>query len=533
MRVTALQIKHVLGIEEMSIECGRITTISGRNATGKSSVLAALQAGLGGGDLAKLQKVGSEDEAAVVLLLDEGKYRVERQGKEVDVLQRVDDSAAYEKIRRPQSWLDSLLDPLLTNPLRFLSAHPNERADILLKVIPLQLDRDAFMKRLDGAWPAGKPLVDGHPLEVLSYTRGVLFDERTGVNRSARDKEASAYELQKALPAEMPADPAAALAEASRERDVLLEKLATKRSEAEVAERQAFDAAKAKYDEIAAVVSGEFKTTAAKLRGAADTRIADLATALERQIAALKEEHERAVAGIREATDKAVLDVKEEGEKKLAVAEAEVEKAEADASDARRGAFALVDGLQPDLQKLNERVAELAAIDKNLADLRSRKALADKFQSEADALKEMSQRLTAAIEAVDAQKQELAKGIPIPGLEVVGKQILVDGVPFDQLNAGARIGIAVKVAALRARTQVLPVIFVDGAEALDREHYELLVRELEASGCQAFIAKVEDDELRVEARAGTPPPSEAKVLAMPPAAAAPARAGRRQRTLSE
>lgn len=507
MRVTSVRIKNVLGISEASLECGSITEIRGKNGSSKSSLLAAIQAGLQGGDLARLQKVGTEEEPEVVLVLDGGRFRVEREGGKTDVLERVGDTAAYEKVRRPQSWLDSLFDPILTNPLRFLSAHPNDRADLLLEVLPLQLDREAFMAKIATAWPAGRVLIEGHPLEVLGFAREVLFDERTGVNRSQKDKASSAYELQKALPAEMPEDPADEQRKVAQARDELFQDLAQKKADAEAAESKAKAAASAVYEETAARINGDFKTAAAKLRGAAGARIEEL-----------KAELERAIAAVKETAEAAVNEERRKGELELAAADQALGKAEEEAAELRKQAFAIVEALRPELQALDERAGKLAAQSQEVARLQKTKEMADRFAREAESFTAVADELTKAITAVDMHKRELVQGLPIEGLEIQGKQILVNGIPFDQLNTAKRIQIAVKVATLRARTQVLPVVFVDGAEALDADQYAVLISELEKAGVQAFVAKVEDGDLAIAAREGkVPEASAAKVVAIPPA----------------
>jgi hypothetical protein len=92
---------------------------------------------------------------------------------------------------------------------------------------------------------------------------------------------------------------------------------------------------------------------------------------------------------------------------------------------------------------------------------------AEEFDRQRDRMKAEADRLTQALAALDAYRRRMAEDLPIPGLSIEGKEIRVNGVPYDQLNMQARIDIAVKVAMLRAKGQKLPVIFVDGAEALD------------------------------------------------------------------
>jgi hypothetical protein len=146
MRVTAVHVRNVLGIDELDLKPGQITKVGGANGSGKSSLLAAVQAAIGGGNLANLKRVGSEDEPEVVIVLDEGRYRVERKGDKVRVRERVGDSAAYEDVRRPQAFLDALYDGAMANPVTFLTAHPNTRTSTATRSWP----RSARRGRRDG-----------------------------------------------------------------------------------------------------------------------------------------------------------------------------------------------------------------------------------------------------------------------------------------------------------------------------------------------------------------------------------------------
>jgi energy-coupling factor transporter ATP-binding protein EcfA2 len=73
LKVAGINVHDVLGIREFKLEPGRVTIISGRNGSAKTSLLSSVQAALGRGSLAKLARVdpdGKETAPSVVLVLD-------------------------------------------------------------------------------------------------------------------------------------------------------------------------------------------------------------------------------------------------------------------------------------------------------------------------------------------------------------------------------------------------------------------------------------------------------------------------------
>ena len=116
------------------------------------------------------------------------------------------------------------------------------------------------------------------------------------------------------------------------------------------------------------------------------------------------------------------------------------------------------------------------------------------FEGEATAHEAESARLTAALDRLDAFRRGLAKDLPIPGLEVEGAEIRLDGVPLAQVNTSRRVAVAARVATARAERNPLKVLFLDGLEGLDSEHREALLAYLVENGVQAFAAVVTDGE---------------------------------------
>jgi ABC-type cobalamin/Fe3+-siderophores transport system ATPase subunit len=107
---------------------------------------------------------------------------------------------------------------------------------------------------------------------------------------------------------------------------------------------------------------------------------------------------------------------------------------------------------------------------------------------------ESTQR-TAALDAIDAYKQELLANLPIANVEVINGEIYRGGVPFDRLNTSQRISIAVDLARLRAGK--LGVVCIDGAEALDSKTMDAFRAATAQSDLQFFVTKVTDGALHV------------------------------------
>ena len=60
MKIASIHIENVLGIEELDINPGAVTRITGANATGKSSTIEAIKSAVKGGHDATLIRQGAE-----------------------------------------------------------------------------------------------------------------------------------------------------------------------------------------------------------------------------------------------------------------------------------------------------------------------------------------------------------------------------------------------------------------------------------------------------------------------------------------
>ncbi len=488
LRVLSVQVRNVLGIDERALDPqGRAVVLEGRNASGKSSLLSAVRAGLSGGSLATLARVGAKEEPEVVLVLSGpgGEYRVEKKGEETArVLKRIGDSQAFADVRRPQQFLSRLFDSQTANPVAWLMAKPKDQAILLLEALPLEMDETALAKRLGDATSYLRPMPPGlHPLEHLSIVRDQLFTARTGVNRDAKSKAQAAEQLRRELPAKAPEDPAAEIVAAEKRAEELAGDVARDEEQAVATEREAAQAARTDRDAAIERVRVEFKAQAAGLRAGHEKRAAALLAEVERQI-----------AGNATAVEKDIGAGIERGETEIAALERTYEEALGGGATARAKATEALRVRGVYLSETRERLATLREQAEQATRFRALDEQAGGFEADARHHEEESDRLSEVMNELDAFRRGLCKDLPIPGLEIEGAEIRLDGIPFDQVNRGRRVEVAAKVAQARADLHPLKVLFLDDLEKLDTAHRTALLEYLVEHGVQAFGAVVTDGD---------------------------------------
>lgn len=472
LRITQVTIKDVLGAREVGIEAGEITVISGENGTGKTSVLEAVKTAIGGGKLANLARIDDTEETKpeVVLVLDgdEGHFRIEKDGTKVRVRERVGDTQGFKDVQSPQRWLSGLYDGALANPIDFLNANDKRRVLLLLEALPIELDRKQLWEEM-GLEPTLYPPVPStlHPLQEIGMIRENVFRERTGVNVDRKGKESAAEQTRRETPAELPADQEAKIT-------ALMDKIndeteSVVRREGAAAEKRDKARWRHRIDLTAQTgkVDREGESFASELRAETERRISARLADDTILIENFTNDYDRKNTEVSNAYDDEMTEFNE--------------------------AQSAIDGDKLRLSELRHQQRE-ATMARTLA----RKA--EDFQTQADELSAESERLTAALDALDLFRRRLADDLPIKGLEVGDKTIKHNGIPWSQLNTALQIELAVKISCLRARGKRLPVVWVDGAERLDSDNFEILCASLHEENVQAFIGKVGDEPLTWETK---------------------------------
>ena len=371
--------------------------------------------------------------------------------------------------------------------MAFLRADEKTLALLILRALPLTLDRAALLAEMDLTADdiPDAPVAGAHAFDELKAIRDAIFNRRQGVNRDEKGQTQAADHLRLNSPAVFPvAATQKQLADLEEKAVTLAADLAADEEAAEAAQREAIEAARTTHLTEDTRAWSAFKEAEAKLNADHDASAAALRAEVEKKIAADRQATDDTVAALRESTAHDTADL-------IRVRNEAEDKAREDLEAAKLMMQARRSTLAQAREQLAKGRVEMESSTKT-------KALLDQakdFDTKAERLRLESEKLTRALDALDAHRRRLLANLPVPGLEIDGTTTRVDGKPFDQVNTARRLEVAVALACLR--TKRLPIVFVDDAEHLDSEHLAALKAELTKRGVQAFVARVDDGPFNI------------------------------------
>jgi uncharacterized protein YfcZ (UPF0381/DUF406 family) len=157
--------------------------------------------------------------------------------------------------------------------------------------------------------------------------------------------------------------------------------------------------------------------------------------------------------------------------------------------EAQKSTVAVLEDL--DETEMQEQISGSQAINANVERLRQKA----KLHTQAVEAEEQSKELTAKMEAIDCEKEQLLADAkwPVPGLSLGEDCVLYDGIPVSQVNSANRLRIGIAVCA--AMHPTLMAIRIENASLLD-------AHELEAAKAEA---RERDFQLWLEVVAMEPP----------------------------
>ena len=421
MKIISLQAENIKRLIAVSIAPdGNIVEITGKNGAGKTSILDAIYWGLTGKDGIQSTPIRKGEDHAIIKL-DLGDLKVIRKFKASDdggyTTSIAVESAEGAKFPSPQSMLDALVGSLSFDPLGFVRMKPADQLETL------------------------KQFVTGVDFAAIEKANKADFEERTILNRRAKDARTQADAVPLPGPKLSPVDESELVAQLESAGQT-----ATEIERRKAVRQQASD-----------------KIDAHKRDG---NSLSAQAAAMHVQIENLKKEAVR-------LTEHAIEELRlaEELHKKLLAADPLPEPPDTSAIRTQIEAA----------RKHNAAVAEQASAAERM---RVAKEAATAAEAAAKALtKKMEDRKAAVAKAIaDA-------AMPVPGIVFDDGAVLLDGLPFDQASDAQQLRASIAIAA--AMNPKLRVIRVRDGSLLDKDSMTLLAEFAQTNDMQVWIETVQ------------------------------------------
>lgn len=470
LAVRLIRLTNIGGVEgTLEVPLADITYLEGTNGVGKSSVVDGLAA-LCGGPVADLLNQRSEEGEVFLELTDDTwfKRRITRAGGNALTAGHPEQGS----IGKAAAWLKATLSAAALSPAEFLGADDAKAAEYILRTAPLTVTREELAEAVGKGLQLPAIDVSGHALRVLDQAAKVLYDQRTGENRTANDAKTTAEQLRRSIPEDAP-DP-----EELGEREASLQvELQTALEECDAAE----------------------KAAAHQAREAADAELGEIA----RKVTGLAQEVRRLEADLEKARQ---LLLAEQDRRDVVTRErdAKAEAAERAAGAQYTARLATISADLTATQNARETAIRAQAAIGNTREMIARQ------EATAKAAHARSQALTKAMARLDALKAAKAAELPVPGVSIEGGKLLIGGVPAHRANTAERVRVAIDASTVQpARVRF---VFADDLEHLatkTRHEVEAACRE---RGIQILGARVTDDEqLVVRGADGADVPDPAQV----------------------
>lgn len=468
MKITKIKIKNLFGIKEYEAD-GSNKELSGKNGTGKTSVIDAIRYALTNKSDRQYIVRNGESEGEIIIETDTGLLldRKARTGM-----------ADYKSIKQngvpvgsPENFLKDIVTTLQLSPVDFMNLDTKKQNSMLLDLIQYEWDMNTIREWF-GEIPAGINY-EQNILAVLNDIQaenGEYYMTRQDINREARAKKSVIEEIANEIPVEYNLE---------YWKSVNLGELYTK---IEKIRKNNSEIEKAKI-----MIEGQ----ANKLRSFEADREIKLAS-LDREMAAENNNIDSELARLKERIialekEKESLNSKKVDRAKLIESEFEKEKAQYLSNIATYAELA-----DKEIMPIDKLAEEAETAERMKSHINEYERMID-LQGELEALNEKSRKLTEKIElarnlpAVILEKAEL----PIANLTVKDGTPLINGLPISNLSEGEKLDLCIDIAI--SKPNGLQIILIDGIEKLATEMRENLYKKCKEKGLQFIATRTTDD----------------------------------------
>ncbi len=469
MNITKIKIKNLYGIKEYEAD-GRSVELSGKNGTGKSSVLDAIKYALTNKSNREYIVHNGETEGEIIVETDTG-ISIDRKART--------NKTDYKSVKRnglevgsPEAFLRELFTPLQLNPIEFMNMDKKQQNAIILDMIEYPWDMSKI-KEWFGEIPAWVSY-DQNILSVLNDIQaenGDYYQNRRNIDRDIRNSKAFVEEIAASIPAgydvgkweQASAGDIYRQIERIQKENQTIEKAKMLRDSRENKIRK-FDADR------------EIEITAL------DREISNRAVQIDKTIADLNEQIRAYQA------EKEQLATKKQDKLEVIEQTYRANVAQYDAEIA--GYVEYMDKQPQDVTKLQEQAQEIEKMQSHINEYKRMIRL----QNEIKEMQAESQQLTDKIEKARTLPGEILANctIPITGLTVENGIPLINGLPVSNLSEGEKLDLCIDVALQNPNG--LNIILIDGVEKLATDLREKLYQKCKEKGLQFIATRTTDDE---------------------------------------